>query len=265
MKSINRLLEIMQTLRDPEKGCPWDKEQDFSSIVPYTLEEAYEVADAVERNDMEVLSDELGDLLFQVVYHSQMAAERGHFTFSDVVEKIINKLINRHPHVFAEATIDSAKEQSDAWERHKAGERAAKQGSNTGLLGDISLNLPALTRANKLQKRAAMAGFDWAGPGEVMVKIEEELQELEAEFSGDSDKDRVQEEMGDLLFSCVNLARHLDIDAESALRSANRKFERRFRYIEEQLKKQGKTAEEATLEEMDNFWNEAKRLPEKKG
>ena len=257
---MTRLVEIMRTLRDPEKGCPWDREQDFSSIAPYTIEESYEVADAIERDDMKGLCSELGDLLFQVVYHAQLAAEKGHFTFIDVVNTINSKLLERHPHVFGDAKIESASEQSLAWEKLKARERAgnSKENTVTSILEQISLNLPALSRAQKLQSRAAVAGFDWTDIRDVKAKIEEELKELEAELSGIQNKTKIQEEMGDILFACVNLSRHLSIDAESTLRSANRKFENRFRYIEEQLKKQDKTVEQATLDEMETLWQEAK-------
>jgi len=259
MNSIDKLLEIMTTLRDPVKGCPWDREQDFSSIAPYTIEEAYEVADAIDRNDMNSLRGELGDLLFQVVYHAQLASEKGDFQFKDVVESINAKLLKRHPHVFGNEKIESAKTQSQAWEKHKLQERkAAAQDSFASLLAGISTNLPALSRAQKIQSRAAHAGFDWNNIRDVMAKIEEEILELKNELVEQSNQDRLQDELGDLLFSCVNLARHLEIDAESALRGANRKFEKRFRFIEEKLQAQQRTLEEATLEEMDKLWEESK-------
>lgn len=259
MEAINRLLTIMRTLRDPEKGCPWDKEQDFKSIAPYTIEEAYEVADTIDRGDMKELCSELGDLLFQVVYHAQMANEQGYFTFADVVNGINDKLINRHPHVFADSVIGSAEEQSLLWEKSKAGERQDKN-IESGMLAHISLNMPALSRAQKLQLRAAVAGFDWNNIRDVKIKIEEELKELETEIAGKSSKARIQEELGDLLFACVNFSRHLKIDAESALRAANKKFEKRFGYIENHLKEQGKSLEQVALEDMERLWQEAKKL-----
>ncbi len=259
MHSIDELLEIMAALRDPVKGCPWDREQDFSSIAPYTIEEAYEVADAIEHNDMQALRCELGDLLFQVVYHAQLASEKGSFEFKDVVESITAKLLKRHPHVFGNEKIESAKAQSQAWERHKLQEReAAAQDSIVSLLAGISINLPALSRAQKLQTRAAHAGFDWTNIRDVMAKIEEELQELSNELVEHPDRSRLKEEAGDLLFSCVNLVRHLEVNAESALRSANKKFEQRFRFIEEKLQAQGRSLEDATLEEMDRLWEQSK-------
>jgi MazG family protein len=259
MHSIDELLEIMATLRDPVKGCPWDREQDFSSIAPYTIEEAYEVADAIERNDMQALCGELGDLLFQVVYHAQLASEKGDFQFKDVVESINAKLLKRHPHVFGNENIESAKAQSQAWEKHKLQERqAATEDHFISILAGININLPALSRAQKLQSRAAHAGFDWNNIRDVMAKIEEELQELKNEIVEHSKQNRLQDELGDLLFSCVNLARHLEIDAESALRGANRKFDQRFRYIEEELHTQQRSLEEVTLEEMDKLWEESK-------
>jgi MazG family protein len=259
MNSMDKLLEIMTTLRDPVKGCPWDREQDFSSIAPYTIEEAYEVADAIDRNDMQSLRGELGDLLFQVVYHAQLAAEKNCFEFNDVVEGINKKLQQRHPHVFGNETVDNAKAQSQAWEQQKLQERrAAAQDAFVSILAGISLNLPALGRAQKIQLRAAHAGFDWNNIRDVMLKIEEEIKELTSELSGLTDPMRLQDELGDLLFSCVNLARHMDIDAESALRAANRKFEQRFRYIEESLHAQHRSLEDASLEEMDRLWEESK-------
>jgi ATP diphosphatase len=260
MNSINELLAIMAALRDPETGCPWDREQDFSSIAPYTIEEAYEVADAIERKDMVSLCGELGDLLFQVVYHAQLAAEKGYFEFRDVVESIKTKLLQRHPHVFGNEVIESAKAQSQAWEQHKLVERqAAAEDAFISILAGISNNLPALSRAQKLQARAAHAGFDWNNIQDVVARIEEELLELKDEIREQSDRQRLQDETGDLLFSCVNLARHLEIDAESALRGCNRKFERRFRYIEEKLRARKQCLEEATTEEMDELWEESKQ------
>ena len=257
MESIVKLLEIMSLLRDPDTGCPWDREQDFKTIAPFTLEEAYEVVDAIERNDREHLRAELGDLLFQVVYHAQMAREEGWFEFNDVVETINRKLLERHPHVFGNEKIANAREQSHAWEINKIREQRVND-SAAGVLANISLNLPALARARKLQLRAATVGFDWADVQAVQAKLAEELQELSAEIASQGDVSRIEEELGDLLFACVNLARHLDIDAESALRKANIKFENRFGYIEQKLARQDKSPEQASLEEMDTLWQEAK-------
>lgn len=261
MEAINNLLTIMRTLRDPENGCPWDRQQGFSDIAPYTLEEAYEVVDAIEREDMKELCAELGDLLFQVVYHSQIAAEKGYFSFSDVVNAINSKLLARHPHVFADEIVENADEQSRRWEELKARERS--DADCNSLLDQVCSGLPALTRAQKLQLRAAAAGFDWSDIGDVKAKIEEELKELEAEISGNKDKSGIKDEMGDLLFACVNLARHIGIDAESALRAANNKFESRFRHVENRLKQHNKTPEQATLDEMEYYWQEAKQLHKK--
>ena len=256
MESIGKLLEIMSELRDPDTGCPWDRVQDFKSIASYTLEEAYEVVDAIDRNDLQHLCAELGDLLFQVVYHAQMARENGWFDFNDVVETINHKLLERHPHVFGNEKISSAREQSQVWEINKIREQRGVDGT-AGILANISLNLPALARARKLQLRAATVGFDWSNVQAVQNKLVEEIQELSVEIAN-HDESRIEDELGDLLFACVNLARHLDIDAESALRKANIKFENRFGYVEQKLAKQDKSPEQASLEEMDNLWQEAK-------
>lgn len=258
MESLMKLLEIMSLLRDPETGCPWDREQDFNSIAPYTLEEAYEVVDAIDRNDKEHLCSELGDLLFQVVFHAQMASEMDWFGFDDVVESINHKLIERHPHVFGDEKITNAREQSQKWEAGKLQKRRQEDAS-TALLANINLNLPALARALKLQKRAATVGFDWRDIHGVETKLVEEIQELLAAISGGGNKTKIEEEMGDLLFSCVNLARHLGVDAESALRKTNIKFEKRFFYIEQELARQNKSLEQASLEEMEKLWQEAKK------
>ena len=259
MESIARLLEIMRTLRDPEQGCPWDKEQDFSSIAPCTIEEAYEVADAIERNDVADLCAELGDLLLQVVYHAQMANEKGYFSFEDIVTGINTKLLQRHPHVFGNQQIDSAKAQSRAWEGLKAQERKSKSGGkSTSVIDNVDLNMPSLSRAQKLQSRAATVGFDWNNIQSVFAKMEEEIVELRKELLVHPHNPKIREELGDLLFTCVNLARHMDIDAEAALRSANYKFESRFRYIEDTLAQQNKSLEETSLEEMDKLWEAAK-------
>lgn len=254
---IDALLTVMARLRAPEGGCPWDLEQDFRTIAPYTIEEAYEVADAIERGDMPGLKDELGDLLFQVVFHAQMAREDGLFDFGDVAEAISSKMIRRHPHVFAEAGARNAEEQTRAWEDHKAEER--KQKGADGLLADVPPGLPGMTRAVKLQKRAARVGFDWPDAGAVIDKVAEEAAELRA-AAQTSDRAHMEEEFGDLLFVIANLARHLDIDPETALRGANEKFIRRFRHIEKTFADRGASLGEASLDEMEDIWNEAKAL-----
>jgi MazG family protein len=232
--ALDRLLGIMARLRDPKNGCPWDLEQSFRTIVPHTIEEAYEVADAIERDDMKALPGELGDLLFQVVFYSQMAAEAGHFRMADVLAAINDKMIARHPHVFGSASIETAEAQTVAWEVQKANERAAEAaaaGRAISVLDGVAAGLPALTRAEKLQKRAARIGFDWPEAAPVIDKVEEEIAELKAEL-GDRKPERLDEELGDLLFACANLARHLGVDPEGALRRANQKFERRFKRME---------------------------------
>lgn len=253
--ALTRLLAIMARLRAPD-GCPWDQVQDFRSIAPYTIEEAYEVADAIERGpDFPALLDELGDLLFQVVYHAQMASEAGQFGFAQVAEVISNKMIRRHPHVFGDAEQRSAEAQTAAWEAQKAAERAAR--AESGVLAGVPVALPALTRANKLAKRAARVGFDWPDAGAVLDKLEEETAELRQELAG-VDKARQADEVGDLLFVVVNLARKLDLDPEACLRAANAKFERRFGAVEKALAAQGRAAGDATLEEMEEAWQAAK-------
>jgi MazG family protein len=254
---LHRLLEIMARLRDPEGGCPWDKAQTFATIAPYTVEEAYEVADAIERGDLKDLKEELGDLLFQVVFHSRMAEEQGEFAFDDVAGAMVDKMIRRHPHVFAGQTYADVTEQTAAWETIKAAERAGKD--RHSILNDVPAGLPGLTRAVKLTKRAARVGFDWPSTAEVMAKLREEIEELQHEIDvGDLPKARA--ELGDLLFVCANLARKLDVEPEDALRSCNAKFARRFHHIEKVLAERGKTPEQSTLEEMDALWDEAKRL-----
>lgn len=233
--AMDRLLAIMARLRDPKDGCPWDLEQSFRTIVPHTIEEAYEVADAIERDDLKALPGELGDLLFQVVFYSQMAAEAGHFRIDDVLDAINNKMIARHPHVFGTASIETAEAQTVAWEVQKAKERAAEAaaaGRAISVLDGVAAGLPALTRAEKLQKRAARIGFDWPEAAPVIDKVEEEIAELKAELGDDRKPERLDEEMGDLLFACANLARHLGVEPEGALRRANQKFERRFKRME---------------------------------
>jgi ATP diphosphatase len=253
---IERLLEIMARLRDPAHGCPWDLEQDFKSIAPHTLEEAYEVADAIEREDLPALRDELGDLLFQVAFHARLASERGAFGFDDVVDAICDKLVRRHPHVFGNAVIADAGEQSRAWERMKREERAAS-GSSDGALADVPLALPALTRARKLGARAADQGFDWPDAAGPRAKIDEELAELD-HAAAEGDAAAREAELGDVLFSIVNLARHLDVDPETALRRASERFARRYRHLEQSLAQLGHKAEGAPAELLDRLWEAAK-------
>ena len=253
---IARLIEIMAALRDPQTGCPWDIDQDFATIAPYTIEEAHEVADAIARQAWDEFPGELGDLLLQVVFHAQMADEKGMFDFADVAAKISDKLISRHPHVFGDESRDkSAAQQIKDWEAIKAVERAAK--AEKGVLDGVALGLPALSRALKLQNRAARVGFDWPGPEHVLEKIREESAEL-VEARNSADHAHLTEEFGDLLFVMANLARHLDIDPEEALRGANAKFTRRFQSIEAALHAQGRRPEESTLAEMDALWDAAK-------
>jgi MazG family protein len=257
-QEIATLLAIMQALRTPETGCPWDLQQDFSSIAPYTLEEAYEVLDAIERGEMDDLRDELGDLLLQVVYHAQMASEADHFQFADVVEAITTKMVRRHPHVFGDAKARAAGVEKGFWERAKDAEREGTEKQRKRLLDDIPAALPALTRALKLQKRAARVGFDWPDVSMVIDKIVEEAQEL-IEARDHLAVEKQTEEFGDMLFVMVNLGRHLGLDAEDALRKANSKFTRRFNYIEDKLKARGSSVEEADLEKMDTIWNEIRK------
>ncbi|HZP77067.1 MAG TPA: nucleoside triphosphate pyrophosphohydrolase [Pseudolabrys sp.] len=259
-RDISRLIEIMAALRTPKTGCPWDLEQNFETIVPYTIEEAYEVADAIARGDRTDLKDELGDLLLQVVYHARMAQEEGAFEFGDVVHSITEKLIRRHPHVFADSEGRTAQAVKGMWEEIKAGEKAArgKPAAETGALVGVPLALPALTRALKLQAKAGKVGFDWNDPKAVLAKIREEADEIEADLDAGKPVDAAKE-VGDLLFAVVNLARHLDADPEGVLRGTNAKFERRFAAIERALAVRGKAPKDATLAEMDALWDEAKR------
>ena len=255
---IARLIEIMAALRTPGSGCPWDLEQRFETIAPYTLEEAYEVADAIARGNLDDLKDELGDLLLQVAFHARMAEEQGAFAFADVVETITAKLIRRHPHVFADAQGRTAQAVEGLWESIKSQEKAEPgEVAPSGALAGIPVALPALTRALKLQDKAGQVGFDWNDPRSVLAKIREEADEIEAELDG-TDKARAAAEVGDLLFAVVNLARHLGADPEGILRQTNLKFERRFGSIERALAARGKTPKDASLAEMDALWDEAK-------
>lgn len=259
--AIERLLAIMSRLRDPEGGCPWDLEQSFATIAPHTIEEAYEVADAIERGDMAHLKDELGDLLFQVVFYTQMSREIGAFDFADVANSISDKMIRRHPHVFGEEKIESAAAQTAAWEAQKEAERRAAAeatGRRPSALDGVIPGLPALLRAVKLQKRAARVGFDWPDSLQVLDKIAEEVAEIRDEITNGGGQDRLRDEVGDLLFAVVNLARHLDVDPEGALRGANAKFERRFRRIEALLADSGREAKDASLDELEALWIQAK-------
>jgi nucleoside triphosphate diphosphatase len=287
--AIERLLTVMARLRDPAKGCPWDREQSFATIVPYTIEEAYEVADAIASGNLAALKDELGDLLFQVVFYAQMAREDGHFDFADIAQGIADKMERRHPHVFGDAHIETAAAQTVAWEATKARERAAAEqasGKPPSILDGVARALPALTRAEKLTKRAARHGFDWPEAAQVLDKIEEEIGELRAELvplGSNSDgrqpraatqpmavaatmpsKERLADELGDLFFACANLARKLDLDPETTLRAANDKFTRRFHRVEALLAERGKTPGDSTLAEMDALWDQVK-MEERQG
>jgi nucleoside triphosphate diphosphatase len=273
-KDISRLIEIMAALRTPVTGCPWDLEQNFSTIKPYTIEEAYEVADAIERNDMDDLCEELGDLLLQVVFHARMAEEAGEFSFDDVVEAITKKMIRRHPHVFAvsdAATPDAVKLQWDdikTEEKRERAERRARRGITEdfklGYLGSVHRAQPALTEALKLQQRAAKVGFDWSAAEPILDKIEEEIGELR-EALRDGNQDKVTDELGDLIFALVNIGRHVKADPEEALRGTNTKFRRRFNYIEISLQQSNETLEAATLERMEELWQAAKAIERKLG
>jgi nucleoside triphosphate diphosphatase len=257
--SLDRLLAIMAQLRDPEHGCPWDRAQDFATIAPYTIEEAYEVADAIIRDDTAALKDELGDLLFQVVFHARMAEEAKLFAFDDVATAIVDKMLRRHPHVFGNAKISSVAAQNEAWEAHKESERlaGARRGKECeSVLDGVALALPALSRAAKIQRRAARIGFDWPDEAGVFAKIEEEIVELRDEIGRDADKEALEDEVGDLLFAVTNLARKLEIDPETALRRATAKFERRFRRVETLATER---ATGTDLDALESLWQEAKR------
>jgi ATP diphosphatase len=267
-RNVSRLIEIMAALRTPVTGCPWDLEQDFASIAPYTLEEAYEVADAIERGDMDDLREELGDLLLQVVYHARMAEEAGDFAFGDVVEAITKKMIRRHPHVFGDAQARAASSAKGMWDAIKAEEKAEKRAARTarglpaedhgsGFLDSVPVALPALVRARKLQDRAAKVGFDWKEAAPILDKIEEEIAELRQAIA-EGDEAATADEFGDVLFALVNFGRHVDVDAEAALQGTNAKFRRRFHFIERELASSGRRLGEATLDEMEALWQRAK-------
>ena len=262
---LDDLLAVMAGLRDPETGCPWDVKQDFGTIAPYTIEEAYEVADAIARDDMDGLKDELGDLLLQVVYHAQMAAEQSRFAFADVVDGITRKMIRRHPHVFEDPSRREEFMTSDLWDRIKAEEKAERgeDPAAESVLGGVPAGMPGLTRAVKLQKRAAKVGFDWPDLLPVMAKLDEELAELRQGIAANAGSRVIEEEFGDLLFVLANVARHLGLDPEAALRGANSKFVRRFEYIEAALAEQGRIPTDSTLEEMDALWDAAKEAERK--
>ena len=263
---IQRLLDIMEALRDPERGCPWDLRQTFATIAPYTIEEAYEVADAIDRQDLASLKDELGDLLLQVVFHSRMAEEQGVFAFDDVVAAISDKMVRRHPHVFGDASFEDAEAQTVAWEEQKRREREASGEADTSVLAGIARGLPEWQRAVKLQKRAATVGFDWPDVRPVIAKLHEEIEEVRVEFDAvaaapddEQARDRLEDEIGDLLFVCANLARHGKVDVGAALRRANLKFERRFRSMEVLAAQDGLSLAELPLEGQDAYWDQAKR------
>lgn len=258
-RDIADLLEIVSRLRNPDGGCPWDLAQSYATIVPHTIEEAYEVAEAIERGDWDELPDELGDLLFQVVFYAQIASEEERFDFADVVDAIATKMIRRHPHVFSDVQYENLAEQSAAWERIKAGEKAVGGDHPSGALEGVGRSLPALNRALKLQRKASRVGFDWTRPEPVLDKVEEELGELREELDAVGSRGRLVHEIGDLLFACVNAARHLGVDPEQALRGANRRFESRFQRIEAMLGERGMTVSETALQELDTLWERAKR------
>ena len=264
MQSIKQLIEIMRALRDPKSGCPWDLQQDFQSLIPYTIEEAYEVADAIERNDLDDIKNELGDLLFQIIFYSQLAAEQQAFDFNDVVQAISDKLTRRHPHVFADAKIKNAEDQTKEWEKLKQQERKEKAEdsiSKLSHLDDVSRTLPSLMRAEKLQKRAAREGFDWPNIEGVVAKINEELEEVQQELDAEEqDQLRIEDEIGDLFFSCINLSRRTGVDAEQSLRKANLKFERRFRSLEKIASSKNLQVSDMTTDELENLWKEVKGL-----
>jgi MazG family protein len=262
MDNLQKLLDIMAQLRDPKDGCAWDVEQTFETIAPYTVEEAYEVAEAIDNNDMDALKDELGDLMFQAVFHARMAEEAGYFNFSDVIDAISDKMIRRHPHVFGDENYRDAEEQTVAWEEQKARERAEKK--QKSILDGVTVGLPALTRAVKLQKRAARVGFDWPSTSGVIDKLNEEMLEFSEELIADKqDQEKIEEEFGDMMFVYANLARHLKIDPEQALKKANNKFTRRFNKIEQEIVNKESSFGQYSLNELEKFWQQAK-IEEKK-
>lgn len=262
MQSIEKLIEIMQSLRDPDNGCPWDLEQDFQSLIPYTIEEAYEVADAIEQNNLEDIKAELGDLLFQIVFYSQLGKEQSAFDFNDVAKAISEKLIRRHPHVFSNAKVKNSEEQTKEWEKIKQQERerkSVKDATEFSILDDVSRALPSLMRSEKLQKRAAREGFDWPNIQDVMLKVNEELSEVQQELDADvQDKEKIEGEIGDLFFSCINLSRHAGLDAEQCVRKANLKFERRFRELEKTANNKGMQVNEMNTDDLEKLWQEVK-------
>ena len=260
MKEIHKLLQIMADLRHVETGCPWDIKQDFQSIAAYTVEEAYEVADAIERDDMDDLKNELGDLLFQVVFHAQMAAEKNQFDIVDVVNEINSKLVRRHPHVFADKKTDDEAELNRQWEKHKKEERANKDAQGKSFLDGIAGTLPALRWSEKLQKRAAHHGFDWPDIAPVFDKLNEEIGELKAEIDTRDNQQRISDEMGDILFASVNLSRHLGVNPEQALRDCNRRFISRFNIVEQLLLEKGKAMEDCSVAELEEYWQQAKKI-----
>lgn len=257
MATLSEFLDIVAKLRDPNGGCPWDLKQNFDTMLPHLLEESYEVAEAIHTQDRSALREELGDLLLQVVFLSQLAKEEGSFTFQDVLDDIHDKLIYRHPHVFGDVKASNSEEALASWEAQKAND--AKHQAHNSILDDLPFALPALTRAHKIQKRCAKIGFDWDNPSDVFAKVEEELAEVRAEMTA-CNAEKLEEELGDLLFASVNLCRHHDVDAESALRNANAKFERRFRKVEETVKSQGKQLQDFSLAELDFIWNKIKTM-----
>ena len=258
--SLDHLADIMALLRDPERGCPWDVEQTFASIAPHTVEEAYEVLSAIEDGDPDAIKDELGDLLLQVVFHARIAEEAGLFALDGVIGAICDKLVRRHPHVFGEQRVKTASDQVVNWENVKEGERTGTGDAKASALDGVANALPALMRAAKLQKRASRVGFDWTDPKDVFGKIREEIAEIETEVTADAPHDRLEDEIGDVLFAVANLARKLDIDPEVALRRTNDKFERRFHFIEQSLEKEGKILKETSLDEMEALWCLAKTM-----
>jgi len=264
MDNLLRLLNIMQALRDPDNGCPWDIQQTFASIVPYTIEEVYEVADAIDQQDFVQLKDELGDLLLQIVYYTQMAREQNLFDLEDVAASISDKLVRRHPHVFDKQNSENKDWANKSWEKIKQQERSEKADeTSVSLLSDISVAMPQLLRANKIQKRVSSVGFDWPDISGVIEKVEEELNELKEVINTDNKQEALEEELGDLLFSVVNLSRHIHVNAEDALRKGNKKFIKRFQYLEEQVQCEGKKIADYSLEELEQFWQQAKKATKK--